>query len=117
MTADIAKRLWPGGGWLFVVVPAGACSSTPAGDEGPAPAPDVWLAGNGAKDAQILKFTNGGQFLLQRGTHGVHAGCDSSASPFGGVLHRLHLHRNQVLGLRHQHRATSRTRQLFRRRK
>lgn len=35
---------------------------------------NVWLAGNGAKDTQILKFTNAGRFLFQLGKHGVHNG-------------------------------------------
>jgi DNA-binding beta-propeller fold protein YncE len=35
---------------------------------------NVWLAGNGAKDTQVLKFTNAGAFLLQIGKHGVHNG-------------------------------------------
>jgi len=35
---------------------------------------NVWLAGNGAKDTQILKFDGAGKFLLQIGTHGVHNG-------------------------------------------
>ena len=35
---------------------------------------NVWLAGNGQKDTQVLKFTNAGQFLLQIGKHGVHNG-------------------------------------------
>ena len=35
---------------------------------------NVWLAGNGAKDTQILKFTTRGKFLLQIGKHGVHNG-------------------------------------------
>src|SRR5579862_7002455 len=35
---------------------------------------NVWLAGNGAKDTQILKFDSGGQFLFQIGKHGVHNG-------------------------------------------
>ena len=35
---------------------------------------NVWLAGNGAKDTQILKFTDTGKFLLQLGKHGVHNG-------------------------------------------
>ena len=34
----------------------------------------VWLAGNGEKDTQILKFTGDGQFLFQLGKHGVHHG-------------------------------------------
>ena len=35
---------------------------------------NVWLAGNGAKDTQILKFDGAGKFLLQIGKHGVHNG-------------------------------------------
>ncbi len=35
---------------------------------------NVWLAGNGDKDTQLLKFSGAGQFLLQIGKHGVHNG-------------------------------------------
>jgi hypothetical protein len=35
---------------------------------------NVWLAGNGAKDTQILRFDGAGKFQLQIGTHGVHTG-------------------------------------------
>jgi hypothetical protein len=35
---------------------------------------NVWLAGNGQKDTQVLKFTSEGKFLLQIGKHGVHNG-------------------------------------------
>jgi DNA-binding beta-propeller fold protein YncE len=35
---------------------------------------NVWLAGNGAKDTQILKFDGVGAFLFQIGKHGVHNG-------------------------------------------
>src|SRR3954447_13835307 len=35
---------------------------------------NVWLAGNGAKDTQILKFDGAGTFLFQIGKHGVHNG-------------------------------------------
>src|SRR5919109_3676735 len=34
----------------------------------------VWLAGNGPKDAHILKFTRDGKFLLQIGKHGQSGG-------------------------------------------
>ena len=34
----------------------------------------VWLAGNGPKDAQILKFARDGKFLLQIGKHGQSGG-------------------------------------------
>lgn len=35
---------------------------------------NVWIAGNGTKDTQVLKFTSGGKFLFQLGKHGVHNG-------------------------------------------
>ena len=35
---------------------------------------NVWLAGNGEKDTQLLKFSGAGQFLFQIGKHGVHNG-------------------------------------------
>jgi hypothetical protein len=35
---------------------------------------NVWLAGNGAKDTQVLKFDGAGKFLFQIGKHGVHNG-------------------------------------------
>src|SRR6186713_1206065 len=35
---------------------------------------NIWLAGNGGKDTQVLKFTKDGKFLLQIGKHGVHNG-------------------------------------------
>jgi hypothetical protein len=35
---------------------------------------NIWLAGNGQKDTQILKFSGAGQFLFQLGKHGVHNG-------------------------------------------
>jgi len=35
---------------------------------------NVWLAGNGAKDTQILKFDGAGKFIFQIGKHGVHNG-------------------------------------------
>ena len=35
---------------------------------------NVWLAGNGDKDTQILKFDASGKFLMQLGRHGVHNG-------------------------------------------
>jgi DNA-binding beta-propeller fold protein YncE len=38
----------------------------------------VWLAGNGKKDGQLLKFTMGGKFVLQVGRQG--AGNDSNAT-------------------------------------
>jgi len=39
---------------------------------------NVWLAGNGAKDTQILKFNGAGAFLLQIGKHGVHSGSNDT---------------------------------------
>jgi len=35
---------------------------------------NVWIGGNGAKDAQILKFTQDGKFLLQVGHYGKNGG-------------------------------------------
>jgi hypothetical protein len=35
---------------------------------------NVWLAGNGQKDTQVLKFSGAGAFLFQLGKHGVHNG-------------------------------------------
>jgi DNA-binding beta-propeller fold protein YncE len=34
----------------------------------------VWLGGNGAKDAQVLKFTKDGKFVMQSGHYGKNAG-------------------------------------------
>jgi len=39
---------------------------------------NVWLAGNGSKDTQILKFDGAGRFLFQVGTHGVHNGSNDT---------------------------------------
>ncbi|MGE3334009.1 MAG: hypothetical protein AB7I36_10215 [Rhodospirillaceae bacterium] len=41
---------------------------------------NIWLAGNGEKDTQILKFTAAGKFMLQVGTHGVHNGSNDLAN-------------------------------------
>jgi DNA-binding beta-propeller fold protein YncE len=35
---------------------------------------NVWLAGAGPQDTQILKFSSAGKFLMQLGKHGVHNG-------------------------------------------
>ena len=35
---------------------------------------NVWIAGNGGKDTQVLKFTKNGKFLLQIGHHGKTGG-------------------------------------------
>jgi hypothetical protein len=40
----------------------------------------VWLAGNGAKDSQILKFTVDGRFLLQIGRSGQSKGSNDTAN-------------------------------------
>jgi DNA-binding beta-propeller fold protein YncE len=39
---------------------------------------NVWLAGNGAQDTQILKFTGDGAFIFQIGKHGVHNGSNDT---------------------------------------
>jgi DNA-binding beta-propeller fold protein YncE len=41
---------------------------------------DVWIAGNGDKDAQILKFTGAGKFLLQIGHHGQSHGSNDTGN-------------------------------------
>jgi DNA-binding beta-propeller fold protein YncE len=38
---------------------------------------NVWIGGNGAKDAQILKFTKDGKFLMQVGGYGKNAGSNN----------------------------------------
>ena len=44
----------------------------------------VWLGGNGAKDAQILKFTKDGKFVLQSGHQGKNEGSNDPVN-FGRV--------------------------------
>src|SRR6266545_1406887 len=39
---------------------------------------NVWLAGNGDKDTNILKFSNSGKFLLQIGKHGKSGGSNDT---------------------------------------
>jgi hypothetical protein len=39
---------------------------------------NVWITGNGDKDAQILKFTKAGKFLLQIGHHGNSGGSNDT---------------------------------------
>ncbi len=39
---------------------------------------NVWLAGNGQKDTQILKFDGAGKFVFQIGKHGVHNGSNDT---------------------------------------
>ena len=41
---------------------------------------NVWITGNGDKDAQILKFTKAGKFLLQIGHHGKSGGSNDTAN-------------------------------------
>src|SRR3954454_11662029 len=45
---------------------------------------NVWLGGNGAKDSQILKFTQAGKFLMQSGHQGKNAGSNDPEN-FGRV--------------------------------
>ena len=46
----------------------------------------VWLAGGGPEDAQILKFTRGGKFLMQIGRKGQGRGSNDTAN-LGGAAH------------------------------
>ena len=41
---------------------------------------NVWITGNGDKDAQILKFTRAGKFVLQIGKHGKSGGSNDTAN-------------------------------------
>lgn len=47
----------------------------------------VWLGGGGEKDAQLLKFTRGGKFLLQIGRKGKNGGSNDPAHVGGAVQH------------------------------
>jgi len=44
---------------------------------------NVWLGGNGKGDAQVLKFTRRGSFLMQLGRYGKNAGSNDLEN-FGG---------------------------------
>ena len=44
---------------------------------------NVWIGGNGSKDAQVLKFTRTGKFLLQVGRHDKSGGSNDTQN-FGG---------------------------------
>jgi hypothetical protein len=41
---------------------------------------NVWIAGNGAKDSQILKFDGDGKFLMQIGKPGMNGGSNDTAN-------------------------------------
>jgi hypothetical protein len=41
---------------------------------------NVWIAGNGGKDSQILKFDNDGKFLMQIGKPGMNKGSNDTAN-------------------------------------
>jgi DNA-binding beta-propeller fold protein YncE len=41
---------------------------------------NVWLAGNGDKDTNILKFSRSGKFVLQIGKHGITGGSNDTAN-------------------------------------
>lgn len=45
---------------------------------------NVWIGGNGANDAHVLKFTRGGRFLMQFGRQGKSGGSNDTAN-FGRV--------------------------------
>ena len=49
---------------------------------------DIWIAGGGPKDAQILKFTGQGKFLMQIGHKGQNAGSNDTAN-LGGAAHMI----------------------------
>jgi DNA-binding beta-propeller fold protein YncE len=45
---------------------------------------NVWIGGNGPKDAHVLKFTRDGKFLMQMGRYGKNAGSNDTEN-FGRV--------------------------------
>lgn len=49
---------------------------------------NVWLGGGGANDAQILKFTRDGKFLMQIGRQGRSEGSNDTAN-LGGAAHMI----------------------------
>jgi len=49
---------------------------------------NVWLAGGGPKDSQILKFTREGKFLMQIGHKGQNAGSNDTEN-LGGAAHMM----------------------------
>jgi DNA-binding beta-propeller fold protein YncE len=49
---------------------------------------NVWLAGGGPKDSQILKFTRQGKFLMQIGHKGKNGGSNDTAN-LGGAAHMI----------------------------
>src|SRR5262245_9235866 len=46
---------------------------------------NVWLGGGGEKDAQILKFTRGGRFLMQIGRKGGNTGSNDTQNVGGAA--------------------------------
>jgi hypothetical protein len=48
----------------------------------------VWLGGGGAQDAQILKFTRNGEFLMQIGQKGQNGGSNDTEN-LGGAAHMV----------------------------
>ena len=51
-------------------------------------ADNVWLGGGGEKDAQILKFTRDGKFLLQIGRKGQNSGSNDTSN-LGGAANMI----------------------------
>jgi DNA-binding beta-propeller fold protein YncE len=49
---------------------------------------NVWLGGGGERDAQILKFTRDGRFLMQIGRHGRGTGSNDTAN-LGAAAHMI----------------------------
>ncbi len=49
---------------------------------------NVWVAGGGAKDAQILKFTRQGKFVMQIGHKGQNGGSNDTGN-LGGAAHMI----------------------------
>ena len=56
----------------------------------------MWLAGNGDKDTNILKFTKSGKFLLQIGKHGKTGGSNDTANVNKAAGIAVHAPTNEV---------------------
>jgi hypothetical protein len=56
----------------------------------------VWLGGGGEKDAQILKFTRAGKFLMQIGRKGANTGSNDTANLGGAAATTLDRAANEI---------------------
>src|SRR4030095_7142616 len=57
---------------------------------------NIWVAGNGKGDNQILKFTNAGKFLLQIGKRNQSKGSNDTANVYGAASMVVYPKTNEV---------------------